>query len=100
MSRSLSDRQHGVFAESRNGDIAVGDVAIDMLAVDAVAGLLPHDLADRIGIAQLAHDVFALGVGVLVGRVRDLEGETGEAETGVARGGDCSAAATNPATGR
>ena len=49
---------------------------------------LCHDqLADRIRFAQFAHDVVALGVGVLVGRVRDLERQAGQPEPGVARAG-------------
>ena len=60
-------------SQPRHRDLAVGDIAIHPPQVQALALLMPGHLTDHAGALQLADDEIALGVGVAVGRMGDLE---------------------------
>ena len=70
-------------SQHRCGDLAVDDIVVDASGLEALALVVPSDLADQMKVLQFADDEVALGVGVVVGGVIHLEGEAGQRKAGV-----------------
>ena len=61
--------------QARRRQFAVGNIVVDAPGFEAIAPLVPGHIADRPAAFQFADDEVALGVGVVVGRMGNLEGE-------------------------
>jgi hypothetical protein len=59
-------------------DFAVGDVVIDARGGEPLTRLIDIGLADHAALLEFGDDEIALGIGVGIGGVRDLKGQSRE----------------------
>jgi hypothetical protein len=68
----------GVRRQARRCDLAVGDVVIDARGGEPLTRLIDIGLTDHAALLEFGDDEIALGVGVGIGSVRDLKGQSRE----------------------
>jgi len=56
---------------------------VDMFDLEVLARAIGRDLGDDLGVGKLGDNELALGIGIVIGGVRDLERELGEREAGI-----------------
>src|SRR5580693_5438640 len=76
-------RRSGICRQACRCDFAVGDVVIDARGGESLTWLIDIGLADHAALLEFGDDEIALSIGVGIGGVRDLKGQSREREAGI-----------------